>query len=426
MTPPTQIGKFELRKVLGKGASGTVYLALDTFSGADVALKVLDPEIVAHPDFGETTSMQFMNEASLAGKLAHPHIASIIEAVVSKGSGYIAMEYVPGGDLSQFTRAGRLLDVEDAIEIAYKSCGALDYAARQGIVHRDIKPANIMVAGGTNIKVADFGAAYLHKAVGTQIAGVGTPFYMSPEQIEELPLGHHSDMFALGVVLYELFTGSRPFVAGDLDALFRKILTVDPVAPSALRKGLALDIDRLLLTMMAKKPGDRFTTWAELALEVAHIGRLSVYQHAIPDSEKFTVLRKVAFLERLNDAEIWELVHAGNWSRRPARQPVMREGEPGDSLFLLGRGQVKVTRHGRLLNVLNAGEYFGEMAYIKAGAVPRYATAETFTDVLLAEFSYSALQNASKDCQLQLSNALVHTLVDRLALANERITRGTT
>jgi serine/threonine protein kinase len=331
-----QIGKFQLRKVLGKGASGTVYLALDTFSGADVALKVLDPEIVSHPDFGETTSMQFMNEASLAGKLSHPHIAAILEAVVSDGSGYIAMEYVPGGDLSQFTATGRLLDIEDAIEIAYKSCGALDYAARQGIVHRDIKPANIMVANGTNIKVADFGAAYLHKAIVTQVAGIGTPYYMSPEMIDELPLGHHSDMFALGVVLYELFTGQRPFVAPDLEGLFRKILTEDPVPPSSLRKGLAGGVDQLLLRMMAKQPANRYATWADLALEVAHIGKLSVYQSAIPDSEKFTVLRKVAFLERLNDAEIWELVHAAQWSsRRPARQAIMREGEPGNSLFLL-------------------------------------------------------------------------------------------
>jgi serine/threonine protein kinase len=158
-----RLGKFQLRKILGKGASGTVFLALDTFTGKDVALKVLDPEVVNSPDFDRTNTVQFMNEASLAGKLQHPHIAAILEASVTEKSGYIAIEYVPGGDLSQYTTPGKQLPQEQAIQIAFKCCGALDYAFRQGIVHRDIKPANILVVSGTNIKVADFGAAYLSK-----------------------------------------------------------------------------------------------------------------------------------------------------------------------------------------------------------------------------------------------------------------------
>src|SRR3954469_25586493 len=121
-----QIGKFQLRKVLGKGASGTVYLALDTFSGNDVALKVLDPNVVASTEFGATVTAQFLNEASLAGKLAHPHIAAILEAAVHGNSGYVALESVPGGDLSQYTTPGKLLSKEDGIQIAFKSCGALD------------------------------------------------------------------------------------------------------------------------------------------------------------------------------------------------------------------------------------------------------------------------------------------------------------
>ena len=189
-----QIGKFQLIKVLGKGASGTVYLALDTFTGSDVALKLLDPAIVNSPDFDHTNTVQFMNEASLAGKLSHPHIAAIIEASVTKDSGYIVIEYVPGGNLSQYTLPGSLLSQEHAIEIAFKCCGALDYAFRQDIVHRDIKPANILVVSGTNIKVADFGAAYLSSTPNTQLAGVGSPYYMSPEQIKREPLAHQSDM----------------------------------------------------------------------------------------------------------------------------------------------------------------------------------------------------------------------------------------
>lgn len=416
-----QIGKFQLLKVLGKGASATVYLALDTFAGIEVALKVLDPEVVHSPDFDRTTTMQFMTEASLAGKLSHPHIVAILEASVGEDSGYIALEYVPGGDLFQYTKPGNLLSPEDSIQIAFKCCGALDYAFRQGIVHRDIKPANIMVVSGTNIKVADFGAAYLHTVADTQLADIGSPTYMSPEQVRGQPLDFCSDMYALGVVLYQLFTGQRPFVAPTIEALFGKILGETPAAPSSLRPELSKDIDAILLQMMAKKPQDRYPSWAELALDIAKVGRLSVYHSAIPDSEKFLALKTVRLLDQLDDAELWELVLAGKWSRVPPRVAIVREGETGKSLFFLGSGHAKVTRQGRLLNVLDAGECVGELAYIKDGGIARQATVETMADVLLVEFEREMLEQVSLRCRYQLSMALMHSLVDRLSLADERL-----
>jgi len=413
--------------VLGKGASGTVYLALDTFSGEDVALKVLSPDVVAAEDFEKTHTKQFLNEASLAGRISHPHIASILEAAVQEeGGGYIAIEYVPGGDLAQFTEAGHQLDIEDAIEIAFKCCGALDYAHRQGIVHRDIKPANIMVPSGTNIKVVDFGAAILQKAEQTEIGIIGSPNYMSPEQIMREPLTYHSDMFALGIVLYELFTGRRPFTGASVLELFDAIRRKDPAAPSALRSGVGADLDGILFRMLAKSVDDRYPTWADLALDLAEAGHLRASQQGIPDREKFVALRKNPILEQLDDAEIWEMVHAGGWKRARAGEQIVAEGEMGSSLFFLGSGSAKVLKQGRLLNVLQTGEYFGEMAYIKAGAMPRQATAVAATDVLLAEFEPAVLQQVSKNCQLHLTTALLHSLVDRLALTNERLTRVVT
>ena len=421
-----QIGKFALKKKLGKGASGTVYLALDTFSGDDVALKVLDTQVLLDPAFDKTFCRQFMNEASLAGKLSHPHIAAILEATVTDDAGYIALEFVPGGDLTQFVTKDRLLPVEDAVEIAFKCCGALDYAHRQGIIHRDIKPANVLVVEGTNIKVSDFGAAYLHGATSTQVNDVGSPLYMAPEQIRGGKLGHHSDMFSLGVLLYELLTGERPFQAKTLPELIDAICDRTPEPPSSLREGVKPGLDRIVMKMLHKLPDERYADWAELALELADVGRLSTFHQAIPDSEKFVALRKIPVLERLGDSEIWELAHGGRWSRMRTRDVIMREGEAGNSLFFLAGGEVKVTKHGRLLNVLAAGEYFGEMAYLKAGAIPRQATAEALTDGLIAEFQADALKNVSKACQLELANALLQALVDRLAFADERITQTAT
>ncbi len=416
-----QVGKFQLKKLLGKGASATVYLALDTFSGNEVALKVLDPELVQGADFDRSTTMQFMTEASLAGKLSHPHIVSILEASVNEDSGYIALEYVPGGDLFQYTTPGRLLSPEDAIQIAFKCCGALDYAFRQGIVHRDIKPANIMVVSGTNIKVSDFGAAYLRTAAGTQLADIGSPSYMSPEQVYSQPLDFRSDMFTLGVVLYQLFTGQRPFAASTLDGLFEKILNEVPAAPSLLRPEFSKDVDGILLRMMGKNPEERYPSWADLALDIANVGHLSIYQSAIPDSEKFFALKKVRILSQLDDSGLWELAHAGKWSRLPARATIVREGETGASLYFLGSGHAKVTRNGRLLNVLDAGECVGELAHIKGGGITRQATVETMADVLLVEFVQEMLDKVSLKCRYQLSLALMHSLVDRLSLADERL-----
>src|ERR671923_897585 len=159
-----QVGKYDVQKLLGKGATGTVYHAKDTFTGRDVALKTLEPEVFRDPQFGAVHRAQFLNEASLAGKLRHPHIVAILDAVVGEDSGYLAMELVTGGDLSAHVTPDKLLPVADVLQIGFKCCGALDYAAREGIVHRDIKPANIMIVSGTEVKIADFGAAYLKKS----------------------------------------------------------------------------------------------------------------------------------------------------------------------------------------------------------------------------------------------------------------------
>jgi serine/threonine protein kinase len=416
-----QVGKYEVQKLLGKGATGTVYLARDTFSGREVALKTIEPEVFRDPEFGAVYRQQFLNEASLAGKLKHPHIVGILDAVVQENSGYIAMELVTGGELSRHTKPGTLLPVEDVLQIGFKCCGALDYAFREGIVHRDIKPANLMRAGGTNVKIADFGAAYLRKSQVVQTASMGSPYYMSPEQIRGEPLTFHSDLYSLGVVLYELLTGSRPFTADNIDALLTKILEQPPAPPTSLRAGLPREIDAVLLRALAKTPEQRYASWHEFAVELSRIGDSILPAGVIPDSEKYIALKKVPMLAPLSDAELWELALAGKWSEVPAKKVIIREEEKGTSFFLVGKGQVKVTRKGRLLNTLDERECFGEMAYIRGGEMPRHATVESSTELLLAEFDPETLARMSESAQLHLMRALVRNLVDRLEMANVRM-----
>jgi serine/threonine protein kinase len=416
-----QVGKYDVQKMLGRGATGTVYLARDTFSGREVALKTIEPEVFRDPEFGTVHRSQFQNEASLAGKLKHPHIAAILDAAVSEDSGYIAMELVTGGDLSAHTRPERLLPVADVLQIGFKCCGALDYAFREGIVHRDIKPANIMIAQGTDVKIADFGAAYLRQSQAVQTAVMGSPYYLSPEQIAGRELTHHSDMYALGVVLYELLTGQQPLRAENLQALLRKIVELEPLPPSEVRRDLPRELDPVILRALRKNPAARYPAWSDFARELSKVVRLLIPAESIPDTEKYMALKSVEMLASLADAELWELANAGRWARVDKGRTIVREKDKGRSFFFLAEGEVKVTRGGRLLNVVNRSECFGEMAYIWGGELPRHASVESMTRLLLAEFDPDALARMSVGAQLQLTRALVRNLVDRLVLANTRI-----
>jgi serine/threonine protein kinase len=412
------VGKYEVQKLLGKGATGTVYLAKDTFSGREVALKTIEPEVFRDPEFGAVYRQQFLNEASLAGKLRHPHIVAIFDAVVQEDSGYIAMEYVQGHDLLPHTRPGKLLPVADVLQMGFKCCGALEYAFKEGIVHRDIKPANLMLAQGSDVKILDFGAAYLRKSQAVHTAELGSPYYMSPEQLQGQELTFHSDMYSLGVVLYELLTGQRPFTADNLETLQRKILEQTPVGPSKLRADLPRKIDAVLLYALAKKPEQRYATWQEFALALSAMAEKSVPSGVISDSEKYVALKKVPSLAGLSDLELWELARTANWVRVPPNTTIMREHEKGRKLFFLAKGEAKVTRGGQLLNVIRETECFGEMAFIRDGAAPRSATVVSVKELMLAEFEPEALARMSPGAQLYLTRALVRNLADRLELAN--------
>jgi tRNA A-37 threonylcarbamoyl transferase component Bud32 len=419
-----QVGKYDVQKLLGRGATGTVYHAKDTFTGRDVALKTLEPEVFRDPQFGAVHRSQFLNEASLAGKLRHPHIVAILDAVVGEDSGHLAMELVTGGDLSQYAKPDTLLPPADVLQIGFKCCAAMDYAHReQGIVHRDLKPANIMIVRGTDIKIADFGAAFLKKTEPAQTAALGSPYYMAPEQLQGDEPTFHSDMYSPGVVLYELLTGRRPFVADDLEALTQKIAQTEPVSPSELRPVLPRDLDAVVLRAMKKEPAQRYGTWAQFGVELSKAVTLVLPASTVPDSEKYLAISKVEMLQLLGDAEFWELAGAAGWTRFDKGKTIVGEDAAGRSFFFLAHGEAKVTKQGRLLNMIHEGEFFGEMAFIRGGEEPREATVEATTEVVVAQFQPEAVERLSHAAQLHITRALVRNAVERLALANARLAR---
>ncbi len=191
----SQIGKYPVRRKLGEGATSEVYQCYDPFNDRDVAIKVSFPENFQDPERARLYKKLFLTEASLAGKLQHPHICQIYDAVAEEKLHYIVMEYVDGGTIEKYCRPEALLPVERTVEIIFKCTRALEFAQRLGITHRDLKPANILHTGETQVKITDFGAALIASGDTTQILAIGSPAYMSPEQVKEGELDHRTDIY---------------------------------------------------------------------------------------------------------------------------------------------------------------------------------------------------------------------------------------
>jgi len=266
---PQKIGKYEIISELGKGATSAVYRAYDPFQNRQVAIKVVFPEALGDQEYGRRYRKLFVTEASLAGKLSHPHIAAIYDAVAGEEASYIVMEYVDGSTLEQYTHHDSLLPVQRIVEIVFKCAKALEYASNQGVIHRDIKPANILLAGETDIKVSDFGAALTQAAETTQVSGIGSPAYMSPEQVKEQQLSHQTDIFSLGVVMYQLLTGRLPFQGANNYSMIYQIINVDPPPPIEVRPDIPPRIDAIVMRALQKDTARRYQTWDEFAHDLA-------------------------------------------------------------------------------------------------------------------------------------------------------------
>jgi len=266
---PRKIGKYEVIRELGKGATSAVYQAYDPFQNRQVAIKVVFPEALGDREHGKRYRKLFITEASLAGKLSHPHIVGIYDAVADDEASYIVMEYVDGTTLEQYARHDTLLPVQRIVEITYKCARALEYASNQGVIHRDIKPANILIAGGSDIKISDFGAALTQSADTTQVSGIGSPAYMSPEQVKEQHLTHQTDMFSLGVVMYQMLTGQSPFRGANNYNIIYQIINVDPPPPIAVRPDIPPRIDAIVMRALQKDTERRYQTWDEFARDLA-------------------------------------------------------------------------------------------------------------------------------------------------------------
>ena len=419
-----KVGKYEIVKELGRGATSTVYLALDPFNQQQVALKVFNLSALRDSTRAKAYRKLLLTEASLAGKLSHPHIAKIYDAVMDGDLNYIVMEYVEGETLEKYGEVDNLMDLGHIAEIIYKCCKALEYAQYQGVTHRDIKPANILLQGENDIKISDFGAAVIDSQQSTQVSGVGSPAYMSPEQIKEQHLTHQTDIYSLGVTMYRLLTGKLPFEAANSYSMIYQIMNIDPQPPSTFRPEIPPVLDAIVLRAMCKDVAHRYQTWDEFARDlVAFITHNVPQQEEIFDTEKFDILRALSFFRNFSDVELWEVLRISEWHKVARDETILQEGMEGKDFYVIATGSVRVVKLGRLLSLLHQGDCFGEMAHLSGKDARRSTDVIAKTEVALIGVDPEALARASANCRYQFSEAFLGVLVKRLSMANTRISR---
>jgi serine/threonine protein kinase len=420
------IGKYPVIKEIGSGATSRVYLARDPFANRDVAIKVFLFAQDSDPQAERMTHKAFVTEASLAGKMNHPHIVDIFDAVVEPDYSYLVMEYVPGVTLEAHSDVDTLLPLGKVVEIVFKCVRALEYAFQHGVIHRDIKPGNILLSNDGEAKVSDFGAA-LQKRPGfdtTQMTGVGSPAYMSPEQIRMETLTQQTDIYSLGVTMYRLLTGRLPYTASTHAGLTYAILNTPPPDIIRLRPDLPELLAKIVMKAIDKDLAVRYPSWLEFGKDLSQaFTSLRLAGESVSDSERFNQLRDMAFFQDFGDVALWEAIRVGRWRQIDAGTVVTQEGGQGDSVYLLVEGEVGVTLMGKGISTINPGGCFGEMLYFADAGSKRTTTIVATEKIVVLEIKSDALRAATDGCQVAFNKAFMRVLIDRLTQANLKLAR---
>jgi len=428
---PARIGKYDIVSRLGEGATSEVFLAVDEFNHRNVAIKRVRPPTEGESVENHYRDRFFAAEAALVGKLQHPNVVQIFDAVSDPVQPYLVMEYVPGVTLRRYCRPDGLLPLDQIVEIGFKCAMALAYVARHGLIHRDVKPANILAMVSdeqvTDIKITDFGSVFDQRSDRTQVFRVGSLAYMPPEQLDGSTLDTRADMYALAAVLYHLVSGRPPFDAPNQVALMHQIYHAQPAPLTGLRKGVPARMDALLRQALAKQPAQRPADWDSFArdwsLLVANgevpVGRLQ----DVLDSERFNLLRTLEFFSGFGDVELWEVVHRAQWLRHRYAAALYRKGDEGNTFHIIAQGRIDVYRDGQRVAQLGAGTSVGEMAYLAPSPDMRRHSA----DVIVAEpattitFTPDSVEVLSPATRHLFDAAFIRVLVRRLHAAHEQL-----
>ena len=414
--------RFEMKQELGKGATGEVHLAFDTYLQRDVAIKFTRSNLFDDPKEGFRNRKMWLNETRLVGKLQHPFIAQVYEAGSTEKFDYLVMEYVAGGTLKQFISFDNLLPLYRLVDILYKVCNALDYANKMGVLHRDIKPANVLLGENGIVKVSDFGAAYYTDAETTQVDTVGTLPFMAPELFRQARPTLQSDIYTVGVMAYQLLTGRFPFTADSHETLVFQKLHGEALPLEKRRHDIPQALRFAVHRAMHNDKELRYSSWKafcdDLAVALPFVPRPEDVRF---DSSRFDILRKLSFFSEFLDTEVWETVGISRWQNYAPREVIVREGEAGSSLFIITSGDVVVTKCGVELSIMNSGDSFGEMVYLDKSQQMRSATVTAATNLCVIEIEGEFLHQATDALQASFARAFITIMVARLRNTDQRL-----
>jgi len=412
---PERIGKYEIIRDLGQGSSGRVYLSHDPYYGRDVAIKVYNLESEEDEKKAKVTRKMFFNEAQMMGRLQHPNILPIYDAGEEDNSYYVVTEPIHGArTLAAYCRPDNLLRIDDVVEIIFKCAKALHYAHSRGVVHRDVKPGNIMLTLDNDVRIIDFGIALVADSDVSRIEGIaGSPSYMSPEQVQSEEITAKSDIYSLGVVMYELLTGFRPFRANSLSKLLHQIIYATPEPIHSLRSEISEALEHVTAVALQKDSEQRYPTGAEFAAALTQIHQdLRKQNERIDQQQQFDLLRRLRFFNDFSHSEIWEVLRASDWRDYTGQEEIFREGELDDRFYIIVNGKVTVQSGRREVGVLGPGDCFGETSYVDGAR--RTTTIVSKEEVTLVRTSATLLEQASSDCQLRFNKVFLRSLIERL------------
>ncbi|MCG6551093.1 MAG: serine/threonine-protein kinase [Candidatus Magnetominusculus sp. LBB02] len=438
------IGRYKILHELGQGAMGVVYKAMDSIIDRTVAIKTIRLGKALQGMDDKAILKLFYQEVRIAGSLSHPNIATIYDAGVSYEIHYFVMEYVDGVPLKTIIQDKVSLPLISKVKMLVQVASALNYAHQRGVIHRDIKPANIMlvIAEHTKskdyqIKIMDFGIAMLSSsksAIQRADRILGTPSYMSPEQVTGGELDRQTDVFSLGAMSYEFLTGKKPFPAPDMPTLFRKIKSENPPAPHSILPELPLIISDCIMKAMEKDKEKRLQSAGEFAdqmeiylsrKEMQETQKMSI-QLATADREFLLNLKKnYTFFSDFSLEELNKIYNISTRHEFRKGDEIFKEGSIGNKMYIVMRGQVKITKifQGNaaesVLNMMSPGDCFGEMALVDSA--PRFATATASADCSLVAINEVVLRSSEPKLCLKLYKNLALTLCDKLRKSDEKV-----
>ncbi|HEX4326513.1 MAG TPA: protein kinase [Burkholderiales bacterium] len=439
-------GKYRAIKEIGRGATAVVYLAEEvnparSGDGEDqpaegfpslawgdgpitprqVAIKVVD-----FTDDRSKLSRRFRKlfatEAAVTAQFDHPNIAKVYDWKVEDKQAYLVMEYVEGEGLDRFVTMDRLLPMHKVVGIIFKLAMALDYAHRRGIVHRDIKPANALITKDDEVKLMDFGLALnIKKNVNvdsTFINGLGSPSYMSPEQIKGYTLNHQTDLYSLGVMFYQMLAGRLPFRASSTAALVYKIINTEAVAVTQLNPDIPELSDKVIKKALEKDLYTRYRLGADMAKDLSAV-RYQILDDKViaPDDNRWKAVRGLPVLGALDDVDVWELLRLSAWRVLQPATVLMTEGEEGKSFGFILEGELEVEKGERAIAKLTRGDIVGEIAYLDPEGGTRSATVTALNKVTYLEINPSAFAFATEELREEVQRLATNAMVKRLRLA---------